>query len=95
MPTRSKITLSAVVGADAPLAPPGVADQLLVSEVFQNPEPPSTQYLSAIYTTVQTEPEGTVTTMPEAMATGPPEMALLPVLIVEETEMVAEFSMYP
>ena len=30
--------------------------------------------------------------MPEAMVTGPPEMALLPELMVEETEMVAIFS---
>ncbi len=85
---------STAVGADAPLAPPDDADQLAVLLVFQVPAPP-TQYLFAIYVTVQTEPDGTVTVMPEAIVTGPPEMALFPELIVEETEMVAEFSMYP
>lgn len=65
------------VGTDAPLAPPEDADQFVVLLVFQVPVPP-TQYLFAIYVTVQTEPEGTVTVMPEAMVTGPNEPALLP-----------------
>jgi hypothetical protein len=43
----SKITLSTDVGTLAPLAPPDVADQLVVDEVFQVPVP-LTQYLSAI-----------------------------------------------
>jgi hypothetical protein len=41
------ITLSAAVGTDAPAAPPDVADQFVVDEVFQVPVPPR-QYLSAI-----------------------------------------------
>jgi hypothetical protein len=42
----SKITLSEAPGDDAPLAPPDVSDQLVVS--FQRPAEPPTQYLSAI-----------------------------------------------
>lgn len=42
-----KITSSAAVGADAPPAPPEVADQFVVIPVFQVPLPP-TQYLVAI-----------------------------------------------
>jgi hypothetical protein len=42
-----KNTESVAVGADAPLAPPGEADQFAVDAVFHVPEPP-TQYLSAI-----------------------------------------------
>lgn len=38
---ESKITLSTDVGADAPLAPPDVADQFMVLEVFQVPVPPT------------------------------------------------------
>ena len=48
--------------------------------------------LSPLYTTVQTDPEGTVTVMPEFIETGPPLIALLPVLIVELTLIVASFS---
>ena len=48
-----------------------------------------------IYTTVQTEPEGTVTVTPESMVTGPADIAFLPVLMVELCEIVASFSMYP
>ena len=44
-----KNMLSAAVGTDAPGAPPDVADQFAVLEVFQVPEPP-TQYLSAMFT---------------------------------------------
>jgi hypothetical protein len=40
------ITLSDRVGAEAPPAPPGLADQFVVVLAFQVPEPP-TQYLSA------------------------------------------------
>jgi hypothetical protein len=43
----SKNTLSAAVGTDAPLAPPDVADQLVVVVLSQVPVPP-TQYLLAI-----------------------------------------------
>lgn len=43
----SKMTASAVVGADAPDAPPEEADQLVVPVDAQVPEPP-TQYLFAI-----------------------------------------------
>jgi hypothetical protein len=43
----SKKTESAAVGTDAPLAPPEDADQTVVLDVFQVPEPP-TQYLFAI-----------------------------------------------
>jgi hypothetical protein len=42
-----KNTSSAVVGTEAPVDPPDVADQLAVEEVFQVPVPP-TQYLSAM-----------------------------------------------
>ena len=44
----SKKTSSTLVGADAPAAPPELADQLVVFEESQRPEPP-TQYLLAIY----------------------------------------------
>jgi hypothetical protein len=43
----SKNTASAEVGAEAPLAPPDVADQLVVDVLFHVPVPP-TQYLFAI-----------------------------------------------
>jgi hypothetical protein len=43
----SNITSSAIVGTDAPPAPPEVADQFVVDVVFQVPVPPR-QYLSAI-----------------------------------------------
>jgi len=43
----SKITSSASVGADAPPAPPDVADQLVVLALVQVPVPPL-QYLVAI-----------------------------------------------
>jgi len=43
----SKYTSSEVVGAEAPLAPPELVDQLVVDELVQLPVPP-TQYLSAI-----------------------------------------------
>jgi hypothetical protein len=42
-----KITSSAEVGAEAPPAPPDVADQFVVVRLFQVPLPP-TQYLVAI-----------------------------------------------
>jgi len=42
----SKFTMSVDTGADAPDAPPEVADQLAVEEAFHVPEPP-TQYLVA------------------------------------------------
>jgi hypothetical protein len=42
-----KKTSSAVVGTDAPPAPPDVADQLVVEEAFHVPVPP-TQYLFAM-----------------------------------------------
>jgi len=54
VPVRSKNTESAAVGADAPLAPPGVADQLVVEVVLQVPEPP-TQYLLAMFRHLQQE----------------------------------------
>ena len=44
---ESKIASSAVVGAEAPLAPPDVADQFVVLLASQVPVPP-TQYLAAI-----------------------------------------------
>jgi len=43
----SKNTASALVGADAPLAPPDAVDQLAVELASQVPVPP-TQYLLAI-----------------------------------------------
>jgi hypothetical protein len=43
----SNITSSAIVGTDAPPAPPEVADQFVVDVVVQEPVPPR-QYLSAI-----------------------------------------------
>jgi hypothetical protein len=45
---ESNITVSAATGAEAPAAPPVVADQLVVLEASQVPLPP-TQYLVAIY----------------------------------------------
>jgi hypothetical protein len=44
----SNVTVSAFVGADAPLPPPEVADQFVVEVLFQVPEPP-TQKRAAIY----------------------------------------------
>jgi len=44
---ESKVAVSAVVGADAPDAPPVVADQFAVLELSQVPEPP-TQNRAAI-----------------------------------------------
>jgi hypothetical protein len=41
VPAWSKNTLSAEVGTDAPLAPPGEADQFVVLLVFHVPEPPT------------------------------------------------------
>jgi hypothetical protein len=46
---ESKITASAATGAEAPPAPPDVADQFVVVTASQVPEPP-TQYLFAIFT---------------------------------------------
>jgi hypothetical protein len=43
----SNVTVSAVVGADAPAAPPDVADQFAVELLSHVPEPP-TQNLAAI-----------------------------------------------
>jgi hypothetical protein len=43
----SNVALSAVVGADAPPAPPDVADQFVVELLFQVPDPP-TQKRAAI-----------------------------------------------
>jgi hypothetical protein len=43
----SKMTASAVVGADAPEAPPEEADQFVVPVAAQVPDPP-TQYLFAM-----------------------------------------------
>ena len=45
---ESNITVSAATGAEAPLAPPVVADQLAVLLASQVPVPP-TQYLVAIF----------------------------------------------
>ena len=41
VPAWSKNTLSAEVGTDAPLAPPGDADQFAVLDVFHVPAPPT------------------------------------------------------
>ena len=45
--SASKVAVSTLVGADAPLAPPEVADQFAVDVLSQVPEPP-TQNLAAI-----------------------------------------------
>jgi hypothetical protein len=42
----SNVTVSADVGADAPDAPPVVADQLAVLELFQGPVPPTQNLLA-------------------------------------------------
>jgi hypothetical protein len=46
----SKKTSSTLVGADAPLGPPDVADQFAVEVAFQMAETVATQYLFAITT---------------------------------------------
>jgi hypothetical protein len=45
---ESKITSSTLIGAEAPAAPPEVADQLVVDALSHVPVPP-TQYLVAIF----------------------------------------------
>ena len=51
--------------------------------------------VTAIYTTVQTEPEETVTVMPAATVIGPALEALSPEAIVWFSEIVAEFTKSP